>query len=160
MPEGLRLTSIRTTGVLLRLKLISVMALLATLGTFFLAAPAEAADSFDYTCFGYTGNFKGGSHISRPDWTGDGKVDECFGVAPNRKIYHAWSGHSWVEMPNNGRADDMVGYYLDRFEGIRDIIVKISSGDQYRSQYIITSGQSWQGWDHCTNECSRTYPPM
>lgn len=104
-----------------------------------MSAQAGVPDS----CFGYAGTFLAGSKRVKVDWNRDGKVDECFGIAPNRHIYHAWPGHPWVEMPHNGRADDVAAAATDVETGHHAVIVWIKATKQdYYSELIGT----WQPW--------------
>jgi hypothetical protein len=60
-----------------------------------------------HTCFGFTGTFKTGTTVQHADWNWDDKTDECFGIAPDRTIWHAYrTSGGWLKMPHNSRADD------------------------------------------------------
>jgi hypothetical protein len=101
-------------------------------------------------CFGYTGNFMPGSTVLRVDWEDANTApDECFGVAPNRTIWHAWPGSGgWKEMPNNGRADDTwLPYYSN--DGRRGISVYVASAN---GTWCSTRnhGPGWGAWFRCT----------
>ena len=95
----------------------------------------------DPRCFNKPGNFLGGTTIIIHTWPGS--VRECFGIAPNRAIYHVWKNSStWVEMPNNGRADNMVA-------------ARMTSDGRFRSVYVLVNGKGtyysyltnqWQPW--------------
>jgi len=105
--------------------------------------------SYNESCFGYTGTFKDGSDVMRVDWEDAGTgVDECFGVAPNRTIWHAWSGSGgWKEMPNNGRADDTwVPYYS--VDGRRGVSVYVASSNSIWCS-TRNAGPGWGAWFQC-----------
>jgi hypothetical protein len=106
---------------------------------------ATAAASEPYTCFGYTDTFKSGS-LMAVDWNGDRTRDECFAIAPNQTIWHAWprSG-AWRVMPNNGVADDTSGAWTDS-AGRRVVSVWVNGYGRYCS-WLTSSG--WQGWHGC-----------
>jgi lysophospholipase L1-like esterase len=103
--------------------------------------------SFPYNCFGFTGWFKLGSHVEQADWDGDGLPNECFGIAPDRRIYHAWPGHRWVEMPNGGRADDVDSSYVEstasRRRGVRVVVSDVG-------RYCSTLDSKWSPWSLCS----------
>lgn len=105
--------------------------------------------SYDANCFGYTGTFKDGSFILVVDWEdADSNADECFGISPGRLIWHAWPGSgSWVQMPNNGRADNMVGAYYS-IDGRRGVKVRVAaSGNVFCSTRNF--GPGWGAWFIC-----------
>lgn len=110
--ESNRLQRIRHVGRLLGIGLMAATTMVA----FPLPASAgrvtytlENPDNHGhYTCFGHTGTFRKGSHVLVVRWNGT-TIDECFGIAADRSIWHTWARpRSWVKMPNNGYADDMV----------------------------------------------------
>lgn len=104
--------------------------------------------TFTYQCFGREGIFKGDSNILIVDWDRDGRDDECFGIAPNRVIYHAWENSvGWDPMPNNGRADDMwfPFFYENRY---RTVSVSVVGKGFYCSSLI----GSWKPWGPCQPE--------
>lgn len=101
------------------------------------------AASFAGSCFGYVGDFMDGSSILVVDWNGGG-ADECFGIAPNREIYHAWpTSGRWIEMPNNGLADDTDTAFL--LNGNRTVAVFVNGKGDYCSSLITT----WRPWVPC-----------
>jgi hypothetical protein len=54
------------------------------------------------------GSFRRNTHFLVVDWNNDRRVDECFGIAPDRSIWHIWNGSGgWRTMPNGGRADNV-----------------------------------------------------
>jgi hypothetical protein len=81
------------------------------------------------------------------NWDGDSDYDECFGIAPSRTIWHAWPGSGrWQEMPNNGRADDMYGWYQEN--GRNGVAVWVAATD---SEWCSTrnAGPGWGAWSRC-----------
>ncbi len=114
-----------------------------------------AADS--HSCFGYKGSFKTGTKIQHADWNLDGVTDECFGIAPNRTIWHAWPGASWRQMPGNGLADDTITTYVpDNEIGFRMVVVYVANPkSHWFSEFFPPSeGTGWSGWYECvTNAC-------
>lgn len=105
--------------------------------------------SYDATCFGYTGTFKDGSSILVVDWEdANTTADECFGISPGRAIWHAWPGSgSWVQMPNNGRADDTWSAYYSN-DGRRGVSVYVAaSGNVWCSTRNF--GPGWGAWFIC-----------
>jgi hypothetical protein len=122
-----------------------------------IATPAAASASvvpqpktMTYECFGYTGTFKYGTIILKPDWdratSGPTKgPDECFGVAPNGVVYHAWRNHPWIPMPyHNVLADNMAGWDVQLIGGIREVYMQ-SAGAYYHAQLNPT----WGTWQQC-----------
>jgi hypothetical protein len=80
------------------------------------------------------------------DWNNDNRWDECFGVAPDRAVYHAWpSSVGWDPMPNNGRADDVAGPFLYRGRYHTAAVLVIPQG--YYCSSLIDN--SWQMWGPC-----------
>ena len=101
---------------------------------------ATAAPSWHYPCFGYEGTFKSGSGVLIAPW------NECFGIAPDRTIWHAWPGSGgWREMPNHGHADYMV--YPARIDsaGRRVVAVWVNGYGDYCSWLM----PPWKGWYGC-----------
>jgi hypothetical protein len=118
-----------------------------------LAFAAPAAASFDYSCFGKTGTFKTGTDIQKPDWSGDGKYDECFGIAPDRTIWHVYrSSNGWKQMVGNGRADDTLDT-VNSGGGNYYIIVYVANPASH--WYNLHSGSDgWGSWYKCLGgEC-------
>jgi len=99
-------------------------------------------------CFGKTGTFKRPSRVWRVDWNWSNprSWDECFGIAPNRAIYHIWPASGrWVEMPNGGRADDVANLFINE-NGYRTVQVVVSaSGALYCSHLVV----GWTAWYRC-----------
>jgi hypothetical protein len=94
-------------------------------------------------CFGRVGVIKDGTLLV-VDWNADGSFDECFAIAPNRAIYHAWPrSNGWDPMPHNGRADDTDNaFYMN---GHRTVSVLVNGTGFYCSSLI----GSWQPWVRC-----------
>ncbi|MFE0106470.1 hypothetical protein [Streptomyces sp. NPDC059009] len=94
--------------------------------------------------WGHTGKFKCGSHVLPADWDNNGTTDEYFGIAPDRTIWHDWKNAGrWVEMPNNGRADDTLnigrtsnGRYVRVWVG-GHIWVSIFSDGKWHKWYMV-----------------------
>jgi hypothetical protein len=102
--------------------------------------------TYTYQCFGREGVIKGDSKVLIVDWNKDGRDDECFGIAPNRAIYHAWpSSVGWDPMPNNGLADDtwFPFFYQNKYHTVS---VSVAGKGFYCSSLI----GSWQPWGPCT----------
>ncbi len=101
---------------------------------------ATAAPSWHYQCFGYEGTFKSGSGVLIAPW------NECFGIAPDRTIWHAWrNSGGWHEMPNHGHADDTSDAWVDS-AGRRVVKVLVNGHGYYCSWF--DSGR-WKGWYGC-----------
>jgi hypothetical protein len=72
--------------------------------------------------------------------------NEDFVVAPDRTIWHSWpTSGRWVEMPNNGRADDMLTCAVE--DGNRTILVIVTQDPSsvWRSFLDLSTG-IWHGW--------------
>lgn len=98
-------------------------------------------------CFEKRGEFLAYSHVVKVDWDIDGDTDECFGIAPNRAIYHAWrNSDGWDPMPNGGRADDVQAPFL--YQGrYRTITVYVTPVDHYYCSSLIDN--RWRPWAPC-----------
>jgi len=120
--------------------------------TFVVAAPASA--TFAYRCFGYLGNFKDGTKVLWADWTKDDRPDECFGIGPDRRIWHAWPNSGGFKvMPNNGLADDTLSWRVTG-EGVRQVVVYVASDrSHWYSNWYPGSEQGWYGWHNCDGQC-------
>ncbi|NUR27320.1 MAG: hypothetical protein HOV83_15985 [Catenulispora sp.] len=92
--------------------------------------------------FGYSGLGRCGSYELRCDWNQDGNVDEAFVISPSRYIYHAWPGHGWQLMPNNGRADDMHNCYWNGNHQHQVEVDVFGVGTYY--SYLVSG--VWYGW--------------
>jgi hypothetical protein len=138
---------IRTRAASLAMAAVFTPIALSTLDSSASAATVATTSSFSYNCFGYWGTFKSGSHVRWADWDGNGIGDECFGISPDRRIYHAWWGHPWVEMPNGGRADDVVYAYVVIGAGVDHAVrVHVNNVGDYCSVLYGT----WYPWVRCT----------
>jgi hypothetical protein len=92
-----------TFGVLLTGALATIAMPAMAVGTRFSYGPNH---DFKYGCFGYTRTFRAATRIALIDWQEDGSYDECFGIAQDGTIWHAWrNSGGWKEMPN-GYADN------------------------------------------------------
>jgi hypothetical protein len=145
--------------VLMRRKIMSILAIAATAVTALLVVAGPAQADIRRNCFGYTGNFKSGTRMEYADWNSDSTPDECFGIAPNRTIWHAWP-HSggWFEMPNDGRADNVVGSFRAIVGSpgyAHKVIVRVTGGADYYSWLWESRNDGWYGWSQCTpSKCS------
>lgn len=98
-------------------------------------------------CFGHVGYFRDGTTVLFVDWDRDGVVDECFGIGPDRAIWHTWRGAGgWRQMPHNGRADDMVDAHFNSL-GQRTVKVYVRNINRYFCSSFGSSG--WQPWVGC-----------
>ena len=105
-------------------------------------AASQSVPFSDPRCFSKLGNFRGGTTIIIHTWPGN--VRECFGIAPNRAIYHIWKNSStWVEMPNGGRADDMVAAQLTSDGRFHSVYVHVNGNGDYYS-YLTNQWQPWR----------------
>jgi hypothetical protein len=146
-------------------RLLQVAVVLALFGTLVTTAQASAAPAGEngtagtivnmaqvpangkVNCFNYIGNFKTGTYVMVVDW--DTSTQECFGIAPDRTIWHTWPGAGgWKVMPGNGRGDLMDTDIDEWPDGTRRVSVFISSGS-YWCQYY-RPGTGWDGyWYRC-----------
>ncbi len=116
-------------------------------------ATAEAGcDGWNFRDFGYLGCFNWTSRVMECDWNLDGRPDEAFGISPGRRIYHAWpNSGGWIEMPNNGRADDVHNCYVNGRHQ-RQVEVRVFTSDPrdgngfdvWYSYYAF----GWVGWTY------------
>lgn len=114
----------------------------ATLATFKVDGDVTAQGCKVTSPWGHVGYLKCGSTATAADWNRDGRVDEVFGVADNRTIWHDWKNAGyWREMPHNGRADEMTGRYGSD-SSKRWVDVRVGS-TTWRSTFY--SG-SWHPW--------------
>lgn len=80
------------------------------------------------------------------DWTSNGSFDECFGIAPDRQIYHAWPNSvGWDPMPNNGRADKVDVPFLVSGQYHAISVYVFDKGDYCSS---LAQG-AWTPWYFC-----------
>lgn len=101
------------------------------------------------SCYGYYGTFKAGTEVMVVNW--DTVADECFGIATDRTIWHAWpNSGGWKPMPGNGHADFIDDVALEDPDiPFRDIAVIIpGAANPYWCQSFYEG--AWQGWYNCS----------
>jgi hypothetical protein len=109
--------------------------------------PANAT-TWTTECWGREGTFKGDADVMVVDWNGDNRWDECFGIAPNRAIYHAWPNSvGWDPMPNGGLADEVFSAFLYQSR-YHTVSVWVSTVSRYYCSSLI--GNGWQPWGQCS----------
>jgi hypothetical protein len=112
------------------------------------AGPASAVY---VTCFHRGNLINSDSAFMTADWTGDGRYDECFGIAPDRTIWHDWStSGGWVQMPDRDGRADVVLWWAVSSSGYRRVVVGVgtSSPDPWYQDFVPRKG--WTGnWQHC-----------
>jgi hypothetical protein len=112
------------------------------------ASPAGTTPDWSTNyCFNQEGHFRLGTSVIKVDWTSNGSFDECFGIAPDRRIYHAWPNSvGWDPMPNNGLADIVdIAFPVS---GNHTISVFVYSNNK---DYCSTLAQgAWTPWYICT----------
>ncbi|MEV8442650.1 hypothetical protein AB0425_35175 [Actinosynnema sp. NPDC051121] len=97
------------------------------------------------SCYGYTGTFKAGTSVVVVNWLSTD--DECFGIATDRTIWHAWpDSGGWHKMPGGGYADS-IAYSLfledpDPSRKQREVVVWTRSSDAFWCQDFRLGG-----WD-------------
>jgi hypothetical protein len=114
--------------------------------TLAVAGPASAVPATCWT----TGNFKANTTVMKVDWDGNGSTDECFGVAPDRTIWHEWStSNGWRQMPGSGgRADDMLRPQVPA-PGYRRVVVYVANPRSHWYQDFVP-GSGWTArWVRC-----------
>jgi hypothetical protein len=90
----------------------------------------------------YSGTFRAHTYVMEVDWQADGTIDECFGIAPSRSIWHAWrNSGGWKQMPGGGSGDDTGDAW--RLYGRRYVSVKVAGSGDWHSYY---SNGAWVGW--------------
>ncbi|GAB3444275.1 hypothetical protein GCM10027436_32320 [Actinophytocola sediminis] len=99
------------------------------------------------SCFGYRGEFRSGTTVVAVDWSTD--VDECFGIAPNRTIWHTWPGAGrWHQMPDSsGRADDTGTIWLEWANGDRRVSAWVNGTGNWCQNYWAGSGWAANWWN-------------
>ena len=101
-------------------------------------------------CYGYGGLFLyNGADILNPSWNGG----ECFGIAPDRTIWHAWPGSGgWQLMPGDGRGDNTFSWQVPA-AGKRRVVIYVAHPSSHFYQDF--NGQTWTGvWYRCaTGQC-------
>jgi hypothetical protein len=96
----------------------------------------------------YWGRLKPGTTFFQVGWDSSA-VTECFGVAPDRSIWHIWRGTSgWYEMPGNGRGDNMNKVSIGRNinTGHAQRIVCIWAGGKDYCNVLDIPNNVWSGW--------------
>ena len=111
------------------------------------AVPASGKVS----CYGYYGTFKAGTYVVVFDWVTSS--DECFGIATDRTIWHAWpNSGGWHRMGGNGHADEIYPEWSleDTVTKQRQVAVFVySSYTAYCQDYALPNG--WTGsWFNCS----------
>jgi hypothetical protein len=98
------------------------------------------------SCWGYYGTFKTGTHVMVVDW--QTSSDECFGIATDRTIWHAWpNSNGWHRMPGGGHADFIYNLPYEQPDGFRMVPVFASSNGTYWCQnYYPATGYPSFGW--------------
>ncbi|MGA5302100.1 hypothetical protein ACPCHT_19385 [Nucisporomicrobium flavum] len=98
-----------------------------------------------------TGDFKPGTTVRKVDWDGNGTIDECFGIAPDRTIWHEWAtSRGWVQMPGGGRADDTLPSQWPA-PGYRRVVVYVANPKSHWYQDFVP-GSGWTGhWYRCVS---------
>jgi hypothetical protein len=99
-------------------------------------------------CYNYIGTFKQGTYVVVVDWQAS-TSDECFGIATDRTIWHAWPGSGgWKPMPGNGHAD-AIHTIWDNAAGDRQVGVYVAASPTDWCQDYSRSG-GWTGsWYRC-----------
>jgi hypothetical protein len=96
------------------------------------------------SCFGYTGTFKTGTSVVVVNWLSTD--DECFGIATDRTIWHAWrDSGGWHKMPGGGYADSIAySLFLENpSTEQREVVVWARSSNTFWCQDFRLDG----GWD-------------
>lgn len=110
------------------------------------SADVVGVQSYEAECYGYWGTFRDGVPVYERHWPSGG--EECFGIAPNRTIWHAWPGSGgWQEMPGNGRADDFVSFPETNGRRVVKVYVVGSSTDWCNAN--PPGSASWGSWYRC-----------
>jgi hypothetical protein len=97
-------------------------------------------------CFNFWHTFIPGTQIRQVDWNGDRVWDECYGIAPDRTIWHAWPGHGWVKMPGPGLADNTLPAQL---AGGNHRMVVYVAGPPASHWYTELLPSGWSSWFRC-----------
>jgi hypothetical protein len=96
-----------------------------------------------FTCFGYEGTFLKDSRVMTVQWYG-GATNECFGIAPDRSIWHVWEGSGgWKPMPNGGLADNTIRAFSSSNPYTRYIQVCVLGSGTWESQNVNGTWNSW-----------------
>ena len=108
--------------------------------------PSGGAGTATYDCFGRVGILKANTFVVVVDWERNGTWDECFGIAPDRTIYHAWTNSvGWQQMPNNGKADNANTAFL--YQGRYHTVKVIVNGVGFYCTSLING--AWGPWGRC-----------
>ncbi|GAB2968584.1 hypothetical protein GCM10027184_17060 [Saccharothrix stipae] len=101
------------------------------------------------SCYGYYGTFRAGTEVMVVHWAT--AKSECFGIATDRTIWHAWSGSGgWTPMPGNGHADYILRHGAIEDSEQRTVAVQIPTAPRpYWCQNYVTSRRVWTGWYSC-----------
>ena len=95
------------------------------------------------TCFGKEGTFLKDSKVIAVQWYG-GATNECFGIGPDRTIWHIWEDSGeWRRMPNGGRADDTIRAFSSSNPHTRYIQVCVLGSGTWESQNVNNTWSSW-----------------
>jgi len=116
------------------------------------ATQVTVGPSGKVTCFGFVGTFIVGTHVQHANWDNVGLPDECYGVAPNRTIWHAWPGHTWEVMPSGGLADNTLPAQL--IGSTRRMVVFVAGPPASHWHIDFPTnvpGASWGRWSQCTS---------
>ena len=99
------------------------------------------------SCFGYYGTFLAGSRVVVVDWVHTS--DECFGIATDRTIWHAWVGSGgWQRMPGTFYADDIAGIRDESADGTKGIRVREDTIYHHSYYQLYTPSAGWSGIWH------------
>jgi hypothetical protein len=115
-------------------------------------AGVRLMNSYYATQFGYPGEFLAGSNVKCTSWRSDGS-SECFGIAYDRSIWHAWPSSGWQSMPGGGLGEDI--------QGLQDLDPDATLGNTRRVVvYVSTPYSHWyqdynrySGWSGYWTEC-------
>jgi hypothetical protein len=114
-------------------------------GTLVVAMASPASASFNEWCW-HRGTFRDGTIVMRVDWDGGGSTDECFGIAPDRTIWHDWAtSGGWQILRRDGRADCMAGWAWHPHTPYRRVYVGVVGYGLYSTELSTVTGE-WQPW--------------
>ena len=99
------------------------------------------------SCYGYYGTFLANSRVMVVDWAHTS--DECFGIATDRTIWHAWVGSGgWKRLPGTFHADDMAGVRDESADGTKGVIVREDTIYHHTYYQLYTPSAGWSGVWH------------
>jgi len=99
------------------------------------------------SCFGYYGTFLANSRVVVVNWVYTS--DECFGIATDRTIWHAWVGSGgWQRMPGNFHADDIAGIRDESADGTKGVRVREDTIYHHSYYQLYTPSTGWSGIWH------------